>query len=134
LVALTALGSEQRRNAAVRGVIGPELGPDLKVLVGILREQEAALPLVRDDGAVLGTPVGVANAVPVVEALRAVDERDPAGVGLTERDVGAPEHGHADDHQRGEGDDRPVHGDLLVWCRSLALRIGKVTRNRPPTL
>jgi hypothetical protein len=65
-------------------VIGPEFRPDLEVLVGILRDEEAALALVGDDGAVFGSPVGLTEAVPVVQALCAVDERRPA-VGLPER-------------------------------------------------
>src|SRR6266853_5769553 len=52
-------------DTAVRGVIRPELRPDLKILVGALRDEEAALALVRDDGAGLGAPVGITDPVPV---------------------------------------------------------------------
>ena len=72
-------------NAAVRGVIGPELGPDLEVLVGVLRDQMAALALVGHDDAVLGPPVGIADPVPVIQGLGvgAVKKRDPPRVTLT---------------------------------------------------
>ena len=53
-------------NAAVRGGVRPELGPDLEVLVGVLRDQMAALAFVGHDGAVLDPPVGIAGPVPVL--------------------------------------------------------------------
>ena len=76
---------DAKKDAAVRGVVGPELGPDLEVLVGVLRDQMAALAFVGHDRAVLGPPIGIADPVPVVQGLgvRAVKERDPSRVALT---------------------------------------------------
>jgi hypothetical protein len=74
-----------KKDAAVRGVVGPELSPDLEVLVRILRDQMATLAFVGHDRAVLGPPVGVADPVPVVQGLgvRAVKKHDPSRVTLT---------------------------------------------------
>src|SRR5436853_1781487 len=77
---LGAIGAAQE-NAAVRRVIRPELRLDLKVLVGIIREEISALALVGDDGTVLRSPVGVADGAEVAHASGAVDERGPARVG-----------------------------------------------------
>src|SRR5436309_1587967 len=77
---LGAIGAAQE-NAAVRRVIRPELRLDLKVLVGIIREEISALALVGDDGTVLRSPVGVADGAEVAQAGGAVDERGPARVG-----------------------------------------------------
>ena len=60
---------DAKKDAAVRGVVGPELGPDLEVLVGVLRDQMAALAFVGHDRAVLGPPIGIADPVPVVQGL-----------------------------------------------------------------
>ena len=59
---------DAKKDAAVRGVVGPEL-PDLEVLVGVLRDQMAALAFVGHDRAVLGPPIGIADPVPVVQGL-----------------------------------------------------------------
>src|SRR5437016_7163630 len=109
---LLGIGAAEE-DAAVRGVVRPELGPDLKVLVRALRDEKAALALVGDDGAVLRSPVGVADAVPVVQAGGAVDERGPARGGLTERQVCAAQNGQPDDQQPGD-DGRAPHGGLLL--------------------
>jgi hypothetical protein len=67
-------------NAAVGIGIDPELGPDLKIGIRVLRDQKA-VALVGNDGAVLESPVGVTDLVPVVEVL-AVEQRDSACAGL----------------------------------------------------
>src|SRR6266705_2568765 len=77
---LGAIGAAQE-NAAVRRVIRPELRLDLKVLVGIIREEISALAFVGDDGTVLRSPVGVADGAEVTHAGGPVDERGPARVG-----------------------------------------------------
>src|SRR5438477_403556 len=77
---LGAIGAAQE-NAAVRRVIRPELRLDLKVLVGIIREEISALALVGDDGTVLRSPVGVADGAEVTHAGGTIDERGPARVG-----------------------------------------------------
>ena len=72
------------KNTAIRRVIRPELGSDLEVLVGVLREEMATLTLVGHDDAVLGPPVGIAHPVPVVQGLGVgpVKKGDPSGVAL----------------------------------------------------
>src|SRR5512134_1372299 len=65
-------------DAAVRVVVGPELGPQLEILVRGLGKKEPALAFVGDDRAALGAPVGVADALEVIHPLLAVDERGPA--------------------------------------------------------
>src|SRR5438552_940888 len=73
------------KNTAIRRVIRPELGPYLEVLVGVLRDQMAALALVGHDGAVLRPPAGIADPIPVVQGLGvgAVKKCDPPSVALT---------------------------------------------------
>src|SRR5499426_4595358 len=88
---------------AVRVVIRPELGPDHEILVGVLRDEVAALALVGDDRAPFGSPVGVADPVPVLEARAAVDQRHPPRV--PSGHVGAPESAEHDDQQP-DGDAR----------------------------
>src|SRR5687768_15591686 len=72
-------------DAAVGVVADPELGPDLKVPVGVLRDQEArflADSLVGLDDAIYHRPIGAADLVPVFQAPRTVNKRDPPGVTL----------------------------------------------------
>src|SRR5207244_12997034 len=94
-------------------VLRSALRPDLKVLVRVLRDELAALALVGHDGATLRSPVGVADAVPVVQAGGAIDERGPARGGLTERQVCAAQYGEPDDQQPGD-DGRSPHRGLLL--------------------
>src|SRR5215510_9267176 len=98
---------------AVRVVIRPELGPDHEILVGVLRDEVAALALVGDDRAPFGAPVGVADPVPVLEARAAVDKRHPPLVPLGH--AGAPEGAEQDDQQP-DGDARQAfHRDPPRW-------------------
>src|SRR6266699_3255791 len=116
---LGAIGAAQE-NAAVRRVIRPELRLDLKVLVGIIREEISALALVGDDGTVLRSPVGVADRAEVTHARGAVDERGPSRVGP--RHVRATENAEPDD-QHPHGDDRHAfHGDLLLELMAIVSR------------
>src|SRR5688500_19248393 len=68
-----------KKDAAVGCVIRPELSADLEVFVRVFRKQMASLSFVGHDGAVFGSPIGIAGAVPVVQGLRvrAVKKRDP---------------------------------------------------------
>src|SRR5262245_38446503 len=72
-------------DTAVGGGIDPELNPQLKVGVRILRHQKGATLtdlLVGLHDAVRNCPVGVAQVAPIVEAL-AVEQRDPPTGSLT---------------------------------------------------
>ena len=67
-------------DAAVGIGFGPELGPNLEILVGVLCDQEAAAlggTLVGHDGSTLRPPVGSADTVPVFKAGFTVNQRDP---------------------------------------------------------
>src|SRR5688572_2551517 len=65
-------------DAAVRIVGGPELDAQLEILVRVVRQEEAALALVAYDRAVLGAPVDVADALEILQAPGAVEQRGPA--------------------------------------------------------
>src|SRR5207249_3441114 len=122
-------------NAAIRAVVGPELGPDLKVLVRVLRDEIPALALVRDDEAVLRPPVRVADAVPVVQAPGAVDQRGPARVGLTGRHLCATENTEPDDQKTRGEDEQAVHRDCprgpVYETRQIVPPVSSATSSEP---
>src|SRR5262249_44801443 len=103
-------------DAAVGVVADPELGADLEVAVVILRQQVAVLPrLVGYQPTVLDAPVGVADRCEVIGVL-AVEQRDPALIGLAgglvrRRQCGEP------GEQRDSREGGPVlHGISLPLC------------------
>src|SRR3984893_11895853 len=90
-------------DAAIGVVADPELGLDLKILVGILADEISevlAVQLVGNERAVFHRPIGFADLVPVAH-LAAVDERDTA-IALAGRRVGILKRGSADQEARRE--------------------------------
>src|SRR5262249_15215407 len=97
------LGIGAREVDALVGVgSAVDLGADLEVLVGLLRAQVASLAGVGDDRAAFDAPVGVAHAVPVLDARLAVDEGLPAAAARAARlgacEEGGGQHEHAAHH------------------------------------
>src|SRR5207244_572486 len=99
------LGVDLRRlvaaneDAAVGVIIGPELGLDLEILVGLLADEIGGIlalgDLVCHQRPVLHRPIGFADLGPVAH-LGAVDERHPA-VALAGRCAGKLDSGGADE-------------------------------------
>ncbi len=87
-------------DAAVGFGVDPELGADLEILVGVLRN-EKAVALVGDDEAVGDLPVGVADRREVVEVL-AVEQRNPTGIRLAGRLRRMPKCGTACEQERND--------------------------------
>src|SRR5258706_1003490 len=68
-------------DTAIGGGIDPDLGPDLEVGIGVLRDEKSAHALIRLDGAVHDSPIGIADSGEIVH-VGAVKKRDPACIGL----------------------------------------------------
>jgi len=98
-------------DAAVGIGINPELSPDLKVCVGVLRDQ-MPIALVGLNVAILQPPIGFAAGVPVIQ-VGTVKQGDSAGVGLTGRLLYAAGNGESKHKQPHRDDRQAAHCDLL---------------------